>query len=378
MNHTLRNGLALAGVSLLALALAGCQAMGFSSTEVQEVGALVSVEDVHSGYLERTLELTGSVDAGQSIRMVPDMPGKVKRLPVKVGDRVPKGTLLAQLDLDMAQLQKEQAEAAVKLAELQLESATTEFGRAEQLHQSGSLTGQQFDQARTGLSMAEQQLAQASAARGLASEQISGGALYAPFDGVVTQVGCEQGEYFNPMGMSATGGAAVLVSLVNLDTIRVDLQVADSDIGRIRDGMSVRIWVDVVSDQLSEEGIEGTVTNIGLAADPATRTFPVRVEATNPEQIVRAGMHARVGLVLERKEGVLYVPADALRNDGSGDYVMVAGTAEKGSVARKTDVTIALKGDQGVEIVSGLEGGEKVVVEGNFGLPDGALIEVSQ
>lgn len=378
MSRITKIGVSLIGMMSGALALAGCQAMGFSATEVEEVGALVSVEDVRNDYLERTLEITGSVDAGQSIRMVPDMPGKVKRLSVKVGDRVKKGTLLAQLDMDMARLQKDQAEAAVKLAELGLESATTEFGRAEQLHQSGSLTGQQFDQARTGLSMAEQQLAQAAAARGLASEQISGGALYAPFDGVVTQVGCEQGEYFNPMGMSATGGAAVLVALVNLDTIRVDLQVTDSDIGRIVDGMSVRIFVDVVEDQLPSDGIEGTVTNIGLAADPATRTFPVRVEAQNDGQAVRAGMHARVGLVLERKENALTVPVDAVRNDGSGDYVMVAAASEKGMVALKTTVETALRGDQGIEIVSGLDGSEQVVVEGNFGLPDGALIEVSQ
>ncbi len=353
---------------------AGCESLGLSGVEVEDVGALVQVSPVRDDYLERTLELTGTVEAGRSIKMVPDMPGKVKRLPVQVGDRVKKGDLLAQLDLDMANLQREQAAAAVRLAELQLEQAQTEFGRAERLHESGSLTDQQFDQARSGLEMAQQGVAQARAASGLAAEQISGGILRAPFDGVVTSVGCEPGEYFNPMGMSPVGGSPVLVSLVDLDTIRLDLQVSDADVGRLSEGMKVRIFVDALSERLPEDGLEGSVEFIGLAADPMTRTFPVRVVADNPDQVVRAGMHARVHLVLERRERVLSVPTEAIRESAGETYVMVA----DGDVARKVAVEPGLEGDQGTEILAGLDGSEQVIVKGNFGLPDGAKIEVEQ
>ncbi len=354
--------------------LTGCEAMGFASQEVEEVGALVEVEPVRRGELVRTLEVAGTVDAGRSIKMVPDMPGKVKSLPVQVGDEVKKGQLLARLDVDMAVLQRDQARAAVRLAELASEQAETEFGRAERLRQSGSLTEQQFDQAQTGLEMSQQQLAQATAAAGLAARQVSGSELKAPFAGVVTSVGCEEGEYFNTMGMSMSGGGPVLVGLVNLDTIRLDLQVSDRDVARLEDGMTVQIYVDAVADQLPSDGLPGTVTSVGLAADPVSRTFPVRVEADNPDRTARAGMHARVRVVLEQRDDVLSVANDAVRTLDDQPYVMVAIDDH----AKKVSVETGLKGDDGIEIASGLTGDERVIVEGNFGLPDNALIEVAK
>jgi len=354
--------------------LTGCESLGLGGSEVEEVGALVKVQPVQNGIVERSLELSGTVEAGQSVRLVPDMPGKVKSLPVQVGDEVSKGALLARLDTDMARLQLDQAEAMVRLAELGLETADREFGRAERLHASGTLTDQQFDQAQSGLEMAEQQLAQAAAAKGLANEQVSGGVLRAPFDGIVTQVGCEEGEYFNPMGMSATGGAPVLVSLVNLESIRLDLQVSDQDVGRLTEGMGARIFVDSMADVLPEEGVEGAVEFIGLAADPMTRTFPLRIVADNPDDAMRAGVHARVRLVLERRDAALHVPDESVREAEGQSYVMVA----DGVTARRVVVETGMDGDQGTEIVSGLTGNEKVIVEGNFGLPDGARIEVVQ
>ena len=371
--HWMRILVALGVVPVFA-GLSGCEAMGFTADAPDEVGALVEVEAVRSGTLDRTLELSGSVEAGKSIKMVPDMPGKVKRLPVQVGDEVSQGQLVAQLDIDMAVLQRDQASAAVRLAELGLAQASNEFGRAERLHLSGSLTDQQFDQARTGLEMTEQQLAQARAAAGLAAEQISGGELRAPFAGVVTQVGCEEGEFFNTMGMSPTGGSPTLVGLVNLDTIRIDLQVSDRDVARMEEGMKVHVRVDAVSHLLSDGALEGTVTSVGLAADPMSRTFPVRVEADNPDHGVRAGMHARVRVILETREDVLSVSEDAVRVLEDQSYVMVA----VGDHAKRLVVETGLEGDQGIEIASGLEGTEQVIVKGNFGLPDNALIEVAK
>ncbi len=375
MSRTLWNTAALVAASWALLSAGtGCEAMGFTTGEVQEVGALVEVAPVQQGTLERTLELTGTIEAGQSIRMVPDMPGKVIRLPVQIGDEVEKGQLLARLDTDMAALQAQQADAAVKLAKLGVETAEREFGRAEQLKASGSMTQQQYDGVKAQMEMAQQQLAQAQAAKGLANKQISGGALYAPFPGVVTEVGCEQGEYFNPMGMSMTGESLALVALINLDTIRLDLQVADEDVGKLAEGIKVHILVDSIADRLPEGGIEGTVEFIGLAADPTSRTFPVRVVADNPDRVVRAGLHARVRLVLDAKDDVLSVPDEAVRELNGQPYVMVA----EGTTARRINVETGLAGDSGTEIVSGLSGDEQVIVEGNFGLPDGALIEVAQ
>ena len=166
----------------------------------------------------------------------------------------------------------------------------------------------------------------------------------------------------------------MLVGLVNLDTVRVDLQVADKDVARVQEGMRVQIHVDAVEDQLAAGGLEGEVISVGLAADPMTRTFPVRVVADNPGHLVRAGMHSRVLLVLESKDDALSVTEEALRTMEGQSYVMVA----VGDRAKRVDVATGLVADTGIEILEGLDGSEQVITKGNFGLPDDALIEVAK
>ncbi|MBW2257989.1 MAG: biotin/lipoyl-binding protein [Deltaproteobacteria bacterium] len=115
----------------LVAGLAGCGMTGQANTDLEEIRVFVHVEPVRQGTLDRTLELTATVQAGRAVDLLPDMPGKVSSLPVKVGQEVRKGDVLARLDMEMAELQQRQASAAAKLAVLGLETATREFARAE-------------------------------------------------------------------------------------------------------------------------------------------------------------------------------------------------------------------------------------------------------
>jgi RND family efflux transporter MFP subunit len=354
-------------------ALGGCFQASEADVEVDELRAYVHVQPVVRGELIRSLELTGTVEAIHQVNLVTNMPGKVKRIPVKVGQRVSRGDLLVQLDTDMAQLQAQQADAAVKLGELGFVTATREFARAASLHEKGSLPAQAYEQAQAGMEMAEQQLAQAQAAKGLAREQIEGARLTAPFDGVVTYIAVEEDEYFNPMTISPMAGPAGLAGLVDASSIKIDLQVADSDVAQLSAGMQARIFVDALGDRVPAGGVHGTVEYVGIAADAASRTFPVRVVADNSDLAILAGTHARVRLVLDAEPAALYVPAAAVRGEEGGAYVMVL----DGERARRVEVGLGLHGDDGIEITDGLKDGELVVTKGNFGLADGTLVEVS-
>lgn len=364
--------LAIMALTVLPL-FGGCFDSGQAGVEMDELRAYVQVQPVVRGELIRSLELTGTVEAIRQVNLVTDMPGKVQRIPVKVGQQVQRGDLLVQLDTDMAQLQAQQAAAAVKLGELGFVTATREFARAASLHEKGSLPAQAYEQAQAGMEMAEQQLAQAQAAQGLSREQIQGSRLTAPFDGVVTYIAAEENEYFNPMTVSPMAGPGGLAGLVDASSIKIDLQVADSDISTIQQGMPARIFVDALGDRVPEGGLAGLVESVGIAADATTRTFPVRVVAENPDYAVLAGTHARVKLVLEAQPTALYVPQDAVRGGEGGSYVMVL----EGDRARRVEVGVGLIGDLGVQITDGLNDGQLVVVKGNFGLADGALVEVS-
>ncbi|MFH1465211.1 MAG: efflux RND transporter periplasmic adaptor subunit [Pseudomonadota bacterium] len=360
----------------LALALSllgGCFQSDAAKVDVDELKAWVKAAPVLRGELDRTLELTGTVQAIHQVDLVTDIPGKVKQIAVQVGQPVHRGDLLVQLDTDMARLQQQQAEAAVALAQLGFVNATREFQRASTLHDRGSLPDQAFEQVQAGSQAAELQLQQAEAARGLAREQVEGGRLTAPFDGVVTYVAAEEGEYFNPMTISPLAGPGGLAGLVDASAIKIDLQVADSDVARLSVGMRAMILVDALQERLPEGGLVGEVRSIGIAADAASRTFPVRVVADNPDFAVLVGTHARVRLVLDSRPAVLSVPRSAVRGDEDSRYVMVL----EGERVRRVQVTVGLEGDGGVEILDGLLDGQQVVVEGNFGLADGALVEVA-
>ncbi len=351
----------------------GCFQSGGTNIEMDEIKAYVEVQPVQRGELIRSLDLTGTVKAIRQVDLVTNMAGKVKSIPVKVGQQVGRGELLVQLDTDMAQLQAQQAAAAVRLAELSLATAQREFQRASSLHEKGSMPDQAFEQAQAGVEMAQQQLAQGQAALGLVREQIRGSRLVAPFDGVVTYIAAEENEYFNPMTISPMAGFGGLVGLVDDSAIKIDLQVADSDITSIRQGMSARIFVDALADREPRGGLLGSVDYVGIAADSMSRTFPVRVVADNPDHAVLVGTHARVDLVLESRAATLYLPESAIRGERGERYVMVL----DGERAYKVEVTTGMRGGKGIEITEGLTEGQMVITRGNFGLPDGALVEVS-
>jgi RND family efflux transporter MFP subunit len=366
---------ALLATTVLAvpLLLSGCPPdESEAAVEKQETRTYVRTASAERRDLIKTLELTGIVEAARSANLVTDIPGKIKRLPVKVGDKVRKGALLAQLDTDMASLQADQAAAMVALAEVGLETARREFDRAKSLHDQGGLSSQMYEQAHSGVQMAEQQLAQARAAQGLAGKQVSGGRLLAPFSGVITYVAQEEGEYFNPMTISPLAGPGGLVGIVDPSKIHIDLQVADSDVVRFAAGMETRIFVDALSERLPADGVPGVVESVGVAADTASRTFPVRVVADNADGAILAGTHARVRLVLDRVTDALVVPEDAVIRADGGYRVLVV----QGERVRYATVEIGIEGDDGIHVLAGLNGDELLVAEGNLGLADNSLIEV--
>ena len=360
-------------LALIILLAPGCGGTGAGDPSAVEFRTRVKVAPVEQTDVQRVLELTGTVQAGRSVHLLPTTPARIAALPVKVGQAVKKGEVLARMDLDIANLQRQQAKAAVRLAELGLETTKKDFARVQELNQRGSVTAQQFEQAQAGLEMAELQVQQAQAALGLAGEQVDGGVLRAPFDGTVSVVGGEEGDWYNPMTASPLAGPGGLVGGVDLSTIRVDLDLAENDVGRVVVGMPARVMVEAVASQLPPEGLAGTVESVGLAADSSTRTFPVRVVAENPGPVVRAGMAGRVRLELDRRDGVLAVPTSAVLRDDTGAWVLV----EDQGVAHRRTVVTGMEGRDRVEILEGLQAGEQVIVDGSFGLPDGARVEVA-
>jgi membrane fusion protein (multidrug efflux system) len=358
-------------LSLFASLLAvGCPTASTSETPaapstISEQDAIpVSVAPAVQADVVRTLSLGGLAEAWRAARLAPSAQGVVEKLDVELGDRVKQGQLLASIDTSALRLQRD-ANRAVDLAAIQLRDAKSGAARARELAPSGAITSRDLEKAELGLELAEAQMAQARAQAASLDGQIRLAQVIAPFAGRVTALSIEQGEFFT--SMASMGGPPMLVEVQALDTIKVDVAVSETDLSRIQEGMHVSL----TSDAFPDREFEGEVTLVNAAATPGARTFMVRIKVPNDEGTLRPGMFLRASLRVDRAEGAIAVPAGAVTRQDDGAYVMVVAD----NVARRRAVTPGLRGDT-LWALDGLEVGETVVVEGNFGLPEGARVRI--
>lgn len=331
------------------------------------VATPVQVARVVRGDISTELSYTGSIKPWREVHIAPDIPGKVAEIYVEEGDRVEQGQILARLDTRTAQLQLEQAEAGLAVAQANFRSASKDWERTQELHQKDTVSPQQVEKAQLAYEAAKAQLQQAESGLKLARHQLEVSVMKAPFSGIVTGRNMNEGEYINPAisGMGPAGSS--VVTLMDLSRVKIEVHASESDIGKIRVGQEAHVAVDAHPGKT----FYGEVSNVYPAADPMSRTFKVEIAVPNEDRTLKAGTYARVKLRVVVHKDVLLVPErSVLEREG----VFVLFVAD-GDVARMRKVKRGLSSEGVVEIVEGIQDGEEVIVEGNYGLKDGAKIE---
>jgi RND family efflux transporter MFP subunit len=310
---------------------------------------------------------TGTIEAWQKINLTPDVGGKIARILVNEGDRVSKGQVLAELDTEATTLQLKQAQAALAVAQANFNNAQTNLERMERLSKEKAVSDQQYEQVKLGYDSAKAQLEQAQAAVNLAQHSLDVSILKAPFGGVVASKNAEVGDVINPMmGGFSPGSAGGVVTLVDFSRVKIRVEVSGADIGRIQKGQTAILRVPTNPGQ----EFKGTVSVVNLAADPQTKKFGIEVRVDNPDQVLRPGTFGEVVIEVLSHEDALVIPQKAVLEN---KYVFLA---QNGKAARK-EITLGLQNTTMVEVTSGIAEGDLVIAEGNFGLEEGAPIEVS-
>lgn len=275
-------------------------------------------------------------------------PGRVVAVTVDEGTRVARGQLLAAVDPTDYRL-------AYAQAELARARQANELARANQLRGSGAIAPNDFDQRDT-------DARQAAVARDLAAKRLADTRLVAPFAGMIARKAVE-------VGATAGTGATVL-TLVDLTEVEVRVGVSEGDVGQVRIGQPAVVDVPALGRSFG-----GRVAHVGVVADPASRTYAVKVALPNAAGALRGGMVATVLLPTGRARDAVVVPAAAVARDPDGvTRVFVYAPAERRVHARRVEVGAAR--GAGVEIARGLAAGEPVVVAGQQHLRDGAAVAV--
>jgi RND family efflux transporter MFP subunit len=357
--------IALAAAALLTVAACKKEAAKADATAQTFGAAPVKIFKAVRERITEKLTYTGTLEALNKINITPETGGKIARIYVEAGDRVAKGQLLAELETESIRLQLKQAEAGVSVAEASYADALRNKERMDRLIKESAVSEQQREKIQLAFDAASAQLEQARAGLNMAQYALNVSLMKAPFNGVVASKNAEVGDVINPMMGGFGGGAGGVLTLMDYSTIKLAVAISGEDIGRIRKGQEAVLRIG----SLPGREFRGTVRVVNLTADPLNKKFGVEVYVANPDAVLRPGTFGDLIFEVESHDNALVVPQSAILENA---YVFVA---EGGKAVRK-DVTLGIQNTTMIEVLAGLKDGESVVVEGNYGLEDGAAVQV--
>ena len=344
---------------LLALPAACSSDHAEDEDTAQDAGIAVVVEAARTGSVTEKINTTGTVMAEHQALISAEVAGRVIELPVDLGSKVEKGTLLARLDPTVASAQHRQAAANLAQARAGLHLAEAHLERTESLHGQSAASEQALDQARIELDSRVAGVEAAEAGLNLSQKALADCSMRAPFAGTVAQVQLELGVLVAP-GTPA-------FQLVSVDHLFVLSAVSSSVIGDVAQNLTVRL----LAPSLQEESFSGHVARLGPSADVRTRTYPVKIKIDESKGLLRPGMMTRVEIVLEQRESAVLVPRTSVLGETENHLFVVSD-----GLASKRAVTTGLTVGNQIEIRSGLEPGELVVSLGQQKLQDGARVRI--
>lgn len=353
---------------LVAVSFFSCKAQKEQDTIAEDNYGVANVKvyKVIRQKISEKLFYTGLIEAQNKIVITPEVGGKIAKIYVESGDKVSKGKLLAELDTRAIRLQMEQAQAAMAVAEASYNDASRNMERMERLKQENAVSEQQYEKVKLAYDSAAAQLQQARATVNLAKHSLNVSLMKAPFSGVIASKNAEVGDVINPM-MAGYSPSSGVVTLMDFSQVKIQIDVSHQDIVRIRKGQAVQFKVSAFPDKI----FPGEVKVVNLAADQMTKKFKVEIRVNNPELLLRPNTYGEVILEVSTHEDSLVVPQQAVLEN---KYVFLV----KENKAVKKEIKVGLQNTDMLEIVKGLEEGDLVIVDGNFGLENGAELEIEE
>jgi HlyD family secretion protein len=196
--------------------------------------------------------------------------------------------------------------------------------------------------------------------------QLSYATIRSPITGIVTDQFQYEGEF------ASAGGK--LVTIADTSTVIVKAPFADTAVAQLKTDDSAT----VLPTDTSAEEMHGQITLLSRSSDPTNRTVEVWVTLGNGDGKLRANGAAQVTIFANSKDDAIVVPAAAVTLEASNADEGTVMVVDAKNVAHETKVTVGIRTAEKIEIVEGLQGGETVVVEGNYSLPDGAKVEIAK
>lgn len=330
--------------SVAVFAFASC---GSGEKDLRQVSSKVKVEVQSVGDASASgMQYSGTIEEGSGAALSFPVSGTVTGIYVATGSHVRKGQLLAKLDASSMRNMYDAARAT-------LDQAEDARQRMEKLYSKGSLPEMQWVEV-------ESKLKQARSAEAVAAKNLRDCNLYAPFSGVVAEKTADEGQNVMP-------GMPVL-KLVTSGTLKVSVPVPENEIAGVTEGCRAVVTVPALGDRR----FDATVVEKGIMAHQLSRSYEVKLRIDGRDTDLMPGMVAEVTLVKKgTSDAVPVIPARVVQTDEHNRTFVW--TVSNGKAMRRNVTCGAYRAD-GVEIVSGLIAGDRIIVEGHEKVCDGTPV----
>ena len=332
-----RKYLYLIGVALLLAALFVWRlASGDPAADTRRQNVpVVKTENALRQTVRYNLLYTADVAAVQQAGIYPKVSGTLDRVYVDMGSAVGRGQMLALIDTTELFQTRQQAAATA-------ENARLTYRRNKDLFDQKLVAAQDLENAEAAMKVAV-------AALDVATTRLDYARIRAPFGGTITK------KFLDP-GAVVSALTSTLFTLMDLDQMKIIINVLEQDIPRVTMGLEASVSVDAFPGKK----FTGKVSKFAQAVDLGTRTMAVEVDLANPGHLLAPGMFAAVSLNVGEKTDALTLPTQSLMKDDQGLYVYLAIQ----DTARRARVTAGTEQNSRTEILSGLAGTEDVITTG--------------
>lgn len=299
--------------------------------------------------IQDQISIVGSLAANEAIDVKAEIEGMVKEIHFQEGQRVKKGDILLTLDDTKWRASLEQAKANWEIAQ-------TTYQRLKTLIDQGAVSQQEVDQAGAELAAKKAQL-------DLIQAQFDDTVIKASFDGVVGDRRISVGQVI--------GREVVITQLINDNPMKVEFNVPERYLSRLAIDQAVSLTVAAFENEV----FTGKVFFVDPQVNQDTRTALVKATINNDEGKLRRGMFAKLDLTIEIKAEAVVIPESALIPQAEMVFVYVVDAENK---AQMRPVTVGIRMENNVEILSGVDAGDKVITQGHQKIGPGSLVNMSE
>jgi len=324
--------------------------LAIAELDTLKKSALVTTAIVNDTIFTHYIDIQGNVDTKQNLIIYPEYSGVLTQVYVKSGQKVNKGQILARIDDGGLSNQLAQMETQATLAK-------TTFERQKNLWDKKIGSEIQYLQAKTNYEAQMKAVAQMRA-------QLGKTIVKAPFSGVIDEVITEKGQVVGP--------GQQLMRIVNLSDMYVSANVPESFIGKIKNGAIVDVEV-----KSTGKTYKGKVRQIGNYINPNNRNFSIEVAVPNSDNLLRPNQVAVLKIEDYKKPNAILVPESIVTENAVGEKIIyTVDTSGKEPKAIKKTIVVGLTSGANIEVKSGLNKGEQIIIEGARSVQNGDIVEI--